>query len=122
MPLMGYEVAAPQPPPEVWAEGETVTLRPRLFGLFRLGAHLVRVVEIDKENFVLRTDERGGAILRWDHRMQIKPLAAGYCLQTESIDVESAYGSWILLPLAQALCRYRHARRRSQLRYVCRQP
>ncbi|HAT35284.1 MAG TPA: hypothetical protein DCS82_06180 [Rhodospirillaceae bacterium] len=111
-PFLTYAPVSPNPPPINWQARELVVLRPRLFGMFALPPHGVMVEEFDPARYLIVTNEYGGVIRHWIHRMQIEPLAPKRCRQIDEIEAEIETGGWLIWKLSQTLYRYRHWRRR----------
>lgn len=72
-----------------WSEGETVTMRLFLFGVLPLWRHQLTVAEIDHAQMQLRTEESGGPVSTWDHRITVRPLDSGRCRYADAIDIDA---------------------------------
>lgn len=72
-----------------WSEGETVTMRLFLFGVLPLWRHQLTVAEIDQAQMHVRSEESGGPVQTWNHRITIRPLNAHRCRYTDAIDIDA---------------------------------
>lgn len=76
--------------PERWpTDGAPVELRVRPFHLPIGWRHTIRVVEADASDGSLRTEEGGGIVRRWSHRIGVQPLSARRCRYTDTIDLDA---------------------------------
>ena len=59
--------------PEDWGEGLTVRVRLYFFHVIPAWKHEIRIVHIDEAAREIYTNERGGPVRHWNHRISIKP-------------------------------------------------
>jgi hypothetical protein len=91
-PLLG--VTDPSALPERWRAGDTYDLRLTVLGI-PANRHVIHLVHLDQEAGEAFTNERGGVLRRWNHRLHGEPDGKGATLYTDEIDI----GSGLLIPL-----------------------
>jgi hypothetical protein len=98
--------------PRYWNEsGGTVTLDDmKLFGWLPLWRHEMRLVELDDERCEILTEERGGPVRSWRHRIPVRPLPADRCHYTDRVEIEA--GALTLAVWLFARIFYGHRQRR----------
>ncbi|HYO26065.1 MAG TPA: hypothetical protein VEQ85_14070 [Lacipirellulaceae bacterium] len=96
--------------PAQWQAGESVVMRPRLFGLIPLGARVLYWERIDSTAREMQTREHDPLIRRWDHRIHIEPLGAGACRYTDDVEVSAGVLTLPVWLFTQWF--YRHRQRR----------
>lgn len=75
--------------PEEWREGEEVVGRIWFLHVIPGWRHRIRLVSADEEGRELRTEERGGLVETWNHRLQVEPLSAGRSRYTDEIQIRA---------------------------------
>jgi ligand-binding SRPBCC domain-containing protein len=91
-PLLG--VTDPSALPDRWQAGDTYDLRLSVLGI-PANRHTIHLIKIDEANGEALTNERGGPLRRWNHRLYGKPDGDGATLYTDEIDI----GRGLLVPL-----------------------
>lgn len=102
--------------PERWGEhadgdreGATV-VQLRLLGVLPLWRHTVRVAHADPENLVAVTEEHGGPVRMWRHRLTAVPLGPDRCRYTDEVEIDAGRLTGASRVVARLLYRYRHRR------------
>ena len=95
---------------EPWQEGEEATGLLLLGGILPVSSHRIRVAEIDHGARVLRSDESGGLLRSWRHRMQVEPLDQHRCRYHDVIDIDAGPATSLVAAFAQAFFSERHRR------------
>jgi hypothetical protein len=102
--------------PEDWGEGLTVRVRLFFFHVIPAWKHEIGIVRLDEAEREIYTNERGGPVRRWNHRIKIDPVSASRCHYTDEIEVHAGP----LTPLTGAsthlIFRYRQRRWRKLAR------
>lgn len=110
-------ITVPDLPEEFDAEhGVTVGLS--LFGVVPLWRHTIRVVEIDREALVAVTEEHGGPVRRWRHRLTAVPLGDGRCRYTDEVEIDAGALTCLARLVARGLYTHRHRRLRALARVL----
>jgi hypothetical protein len=106
--LVGFRVDGAVP--ERIAEGETYRLRLLFFGVLPAWRHEIHVVSVDQAGHEIRTEEHGGPVRTWRHRIAVDPEGWGATRYLDEIEI----GAGPLTPLvwlyAQFFYRYRQWR------------
>jgi hypothetical protein len=96
--------------PEQWQHGATVLMRPYIFGWIPVGTRRMHWERIDPMAGEMQTREHDPLVRRWDHRIQVEPLAAGECRYTDDIEIDAGVLTLPVWLFAQWF--YRHRQRR----------
>jgi ligand-binding SRPBCC domain-containing protein len=84
--------------PENWpTDGSPVSLRVRPFGLPIGWTHEIRIVEVDDDRGLLRSEEHGGPIRRWEHVIQVVPITDGRSRYRDVVTIDAGL---LTLPVA----------------------
>jgi hypothetical protein len=104
--------------PEVFAEGTEIETRLLFLHALPGWKHTIRVVQVDHENLLLASEERGGFIRRWNHRIWLEPLDGTRCQYTDEIDIEAGWLTPAVWAYAHLFYRYRQRRWRQLARML----
>jgi hypothetical protein len=96
--------------PEVFQEGVEVETRLVFFHLVPGWKHRLRVVRIDKEKLELTSEEGGGTIRQWNHRILVGRETAERCQYTDEIEIRAGVLTVVIWAYAQVFYRYRQSR------------
>ena len=103
--------------PRYWPlDGRPVTLRIRpLHGPIGWN-HTIRLVEYDPDQGVLRSEETGGPVRRWAHRIEVRPTGPDRCSYSDDVEVEAGLLTPALAGFAAVFYRWRQHRWRALAR------
>lgn len=93
---------------ERWHEGETVTGWMFMAGFLPMSRHSLTFVRLDDESREFSTNEHGGPIRSWNHRITVTPLTEA----TSRIDDRVTFDGGVLTPALWVLVRLFYAIRR----------
>jgi ligand-binding SRPBCC domain-containing protein len=96
--------------PEDWGAGTVVRARLFFFGVLPAWTHEIRVVRVDDAAREIYTNERGGPVRGWNHRITIGPAGPSRALYTDEIEVRAGPLTPLVWLYAQLFYRYRQAR------------
>ena len=96
--------------PAVWQEGGRVRTRLFVFGCIPAWTHELHFVRIDDEHRELYTNERGGLISAWNHRIRVAPEADGRCSYTDEVQLQARFFTPLVWFFAHIFYRYRQHR------------
>lgn len=77
-------------------------------GILPTWTHEIRVVHLD--DLEIFTNERGGPVRTWNHRLTFVPLADMRCRYTDEVEVEDGFRGWGAALFAWIIFRHRHRR------------
>lgn len=106
--------------PEEYDVEHGVTVGLSLFGVLPLWRHAIRVVEADRDAFVAVTEEHGGPVRRWRHRLTAVPLDDDRCRYTDEVEIDAGALTVVARLVANGLYTYRHRRWRALARVLAR--
>jgi hypothetical protein len=112
-PILG--VRDPSALPDAWAEGQVLDLRLTLLGI-PANRHQIRIVKIDEEQGEALTNEHGGPLRQWNHRLHGEPDPAGGTDYTDEIDIGSGPLAPFIWLFGHLFFRYRQQRLRKLAR------
>jgi hypothetical protein len=102
--------------PAQWQPGSVVRSRLLLFNIVPAWVHELRVVRVDDHARELYTNEHGGPLSKWNHRITVEPLSVSCCRYTDAVEI----GAGLFTPLvwlnAHLFFRYRQHRLRQLVR------
>lgn len=101
----------PDRPFETGAELSTTV---SLFGWGPTTKYRIKTLRSDAQIFLIETEERGGAIESWRHRMQIVPLGSNSCRYIDSIHIQAGWQT----PLIWCFARWFYSRRHRRLQQI----
>lgn len=104
--------------PEEFSEGMGVSTKLLLFHLIPTSEHHIAVVSVDDEKREAYTNEHGGAIKTWNHRVRVAPVSEKKCLYTDEVEIRAGVLTPFVWLFAQAYYRYRQMRWRGLARVL----
>jgi hypothetical protein len=102
--------------PEDWGEGLTVRVRLFFFHVIPAWKHEIRIVLRDEATHEIYTNERGGPVRHWNHRIKIDRGSAGRCRYTDEIEIHAGPLTALTAAFTHVLFRYRQRRWRKLAR------
>ena len=108
--------------PERLAEGETYRMRLLFFGFLPAWRHEIRVVRLDHAHREIRTEEHGGPVRAWRHRITVDDEGWGSARYLDEIEIAAGVLTPIVWVYAHLLYRYRQRRWRRLARRLSNQP
>jgi hypothetical protein len=102
--------------PDDWGEGLTVRVRLLFFHVIPAWKHEIRVARIDEGAREIYTNERGGPVRHWNHRITVVPRSAERCLYTDEIEIRAGPLTPVVWVYAHVFYRYRQRRWRKLAR------
>ncbi|MEO0817062.1 MAG: SRPBCC family protein [Pseudomonadota bacterium] len=97
------------------ALGQPYTVRLKRWGWLPMGQWTMTVVERDDTNFVMRSEEHGGPVRRYKHRLTVEPLSGDTCRYTDQCDVDAGWLTPLIAPQFRKMYERRHELRRKRL-------
>lgn len=96
--------------PETFEEGLVIETRLVFFHLIPAWRHTLRIVRVDEETLTLASEEKGGPISRWNHRIFAEEGSEQRCHYRDEIDIEAGILTPAIWAFAQVFYRYRQRR------------
>jgi hypothetical protein len=96
--------------PEVFREGTVIHTRLLFFHVIPGWKHALRVVRVDRDTFTLLSEESGGIVKAWNHRIRLEPQSHDRCRYTDEIDIEAGLFTPLIWVWAHIFYRYRQHR------------
>ena len=97
--------------PEEWREGDAVRTRLVFFHLIPAWwTHQLRVVRLDDQNREIYTNEGGGSVPVWNHRITIAAVSEASCRYADEIEIRAGFLTPLVWLYAHIFYRYRQTR------------
>jgi ligand-binding SRPBCC domain-containing protein len=93
-----------------WREGETLRFRLRVFGFLPLGIHTIRVAEMNRDTYTIRSQESNHFVPVWNHTITLKPYGENATEYTDTIELGAGRLTEIVAPWSRSF--YRHRQRK----------
>jgi ligand-binding SRPBCC domain-containing protein len=106
--LLGFRVDGGTP--ERLAEAETYRMRLLFFGVLPAWKHEIHVTRLDDAAHEIRTEERGGPVRTWRHRITVDEEGWGSTRYLDEIEVSAGVLTPLVWFYAQLFYRYRQWR------------
>lgn len=107
-PILRYPVAERIDRP--WHVGDEVEGWLFLMGVLPVARHRIRVESIDEASGVIVSEEGGGLIRRWRHRLTLEPVDAHRCRYEDRVEIDAGPLTRLVAAFATAFYRHRHRR------------
>jgi hypothetical protein len=108
--------------PAQFAAGETYRVRLLFFGFVPAWCHEIHLVRVDDVHREILTDEHGGAVKEWHHRITIDERGPWRSHYTDEIEIAAGPLTPLVWLYAQLIFRYRRRRWRRLARRIGPQP
>jgi ligand-binding SRPBCC domain-containing protein len=102
-------------PEPLFSPGTKIDTRVRLFGRGPAFPHQVRIVRVDETKREIDTEEDGGLLDIWNHRMHVEAVSSEESLYTDHIELRAGLITPVIWSFAFVYYRYRHRRWRELL-------
>ena len=96
--------------PDVFHQGMEIETRLVFWHLIPGWKHTLRIVRVDKESKELVSEESGGPVQKWNHRIRLEREAAQKCNYTDEVEIEAGPLTAVIWAFAQVFYRYRQMR------------
>jgi hypothetical protein len=96
-----------------WEVGQEIRGWTFLFGVVPFSRHHLTIESIDDAAMVLWSDERGGLIRTWHHRLSVTAIDATACRYEDRIEIDAGRLTPVVATYARCFYRYRQRRWRS---------
>ncbi|QIN85355.1 hypothetical protein GBA63_21810 (plasmid) [Rubrobacter tropicus] len=88
------------------------------FHLIPTPEHHIFVVNVDEEKREALTNEHGGAVRTWNHRIKVEPVSEKRYLYTDEVEIRAGALTPLIWLFAQLYYRYRQMRWRGLARVL----
>jgi len=108
--------------PRHFAAGETYRVKLLFFGFIPAWWHEITILRVDDVHREIQTEEGGGAVKEWRHRITVDERGPWRSFYTDEIDISAGVLTPFVWAYAQLLYRYRQRRWRRLARKLADQP
>ncbi|WP_040765790.1 hypothetical protein [Tsukamurella sp. 1534] len=110
-PVLSFDMREAPPPGVPVEPGFTARGRVRWLGVIPTWTHEISVRRLDERE--IYTNERGGPVRVWNHRLTFEPLGPDRCRYTDEVEVEDGARGALAALFVRAIFRHRHRRWRT---------
>jgi len=96
--------------PVVFHQGMEIETRLVFWHVIPGWKHTMRIVKVDAEDMELASEEGGGPVRKWNHRIRLEREAAQQCHYTDEVEIEVGPLTVVIWAFAQVFYRYRQMR------------
>ena len=96
--------------PETFEEGARLETRLVFFHLIPGWQHTLRILRVAEEDLELVSEEGGGPVRRWNHRVRLERISRQMCHYVDEIDIRAGVLTPAVWAFAQVFYRYRQRR------------
>ena len=104
--------------PEELHEGQEIQDRILFLRLIPAWRHHVRLVRVDEKRREILSQERGGFIRAWNHRIHIEPENTARCRYIDEIEIRAGILTPLVWAFAHLSLRYRQLRLRRLIQWL----
>jgi hypothetical protein len=104
--------------PEELHEGQEIQTRILFFHLIPAWRHHLRLVRVDEKRREILSQERGGFIGAWNHRIRIEPENTVRCRYTDEIEIRAGIVTPLVWAFTHLSLRYRQLRFRRLIQWL----
>ena len=94
----------------VWEEGATMDFYLKLFGVFSLGKHSIKVIQFDKHTWTIYTQESNQTVPVWNHRIKLKRIENEVTHYTDEVEIGAGWKTFFVCGWSALF--YRHRQRK----------
>lgn len=102
-------------PTEPVYEGQVVVVKLKRWGWLPMGKWTMKVVRLDSENYILESEEHGGFVKCYRHRLEVVPTGQKTCRYTDTLNVDAGIFTPIIAPMFKKIYEDRHEKRIARL-------
>ncbi len=99
----------------LFSSGMSISTHVRFFGRGPAMPHQIRIARVDHVEREIDTEESGGLVSTWDHRMRVTPISADESLYADRIHLHAHWLTPLVWLYAWIYYRHRHKRWRALL-------
>lgn len=96
--------------PHEWKEGSHVQTRLNFFGLIPAWQHQIFFNKISTNNMLLSTEEAGGWVTQWNHKIRVEKQDIACCTYSDTIEIKAGKFTLFVWCFAMIFYRYRQHR------------
>lgn len=80
--------------PDVFHQGMEIETRLAFWHVIPGWKHVMHMVKVDGESLELASEEGGGPVRKWNHRIRLEREAAQKCHYTDEVDIKADPSRW----------------------------
>lgn len=103
-PLKGVDI------PEKWIPGNEYKFKLSFFGIVPLGNHSIKLVELNKEENHIVSNERGSLTRVWNHTIKFQAIDDQTVKYTDEIEIKAGFFTLLIWLFANIFYRHRQNR------------
>ncbi len=109
-PILIFKAAEESPLSGKWLTGILYDFHLFLFGIIPLGRHSIKLVEINEQEYIIRSDEHGNVVKRWRHTIKITEKDSGITYYMDEVEIDAGMATFFIWLFAFLFYSYRQYR------------
>ena len=105
-PYVSFTPADPDQP-LIWRVGPLFSFRLRVFGLFPMGMHVIKVKAFDRERLYIETKEANRTVRSWKHTITLLPLGGAQTRYIDRVEIDAGRLTGVVCLWARVFYRHR---------------
>jgi len=105
----------------IWREGMTAQFRLKILGFIPMGIHTIKIVEFNKDNYLVRSIEGNKHVPVWRHTIILEPSTDQTTYYEDVVEIEAGWKTGIVSIWSRVFYRNRQRKWHKLLR-LCSQP
>lgn len=94
----------------VWEEGDTYRFKLKILNIIPFGIHTIKVIDINREKYLIYTNEENKFVNTWNHRIEIKKIGLNKSSYKDEVEINA--GIWTPIIYGFAKIFYTHRQRK----------
>ena len=74
-----------------WKEGESFEVYFRLFGIIPFGIHRIKIIQFDKVNYQILSNESNRFVPVWNHRIYLHSIDNEHTEYTDEVEIDAGW-------------------------------
>lgn len=109
-PILKFKPQKGHSVPEKWVLGTEYKLKLSLFGIFPLGDHFIKLVELNKEENLIISIEHGNLTKAWNHIIKFNAIDDQTIEYTDEIEINAGILTILIWLFAHIFYRHRQSK------------
>ena len=94
----------------MWSEGKTTRFHLKIFGVFPMGIHSIKIIEFNKENYRIFSNEENRSVPIWNHTIILRPAGNGTTYYEDIVEIGAGWKTNLVCAWSKMFYRLRQKR------------
>jgi len=91
----------------IWSEGKTTQFHLKVFGIFPLGIHTIKIIAFNKENHRILSNEKNRSVPIWNHTIILKDIGNKTTHYEDIVEIGAGWKTNIVSAWSKMFYRHR---------------